>query len=119
MESKAGEAAGYPDSSFQAAGAEIVQREVAFASDVIVKVCKPTREETNLIRSGALLIAMLEPHASAEILAELNQRSISAIALELVPRTSRAQSMDVLSSQANIAGYRSSRPPAVMDVSFR
>lgn len=74
--------------------------------DVICKVQRPTVAEAQGLREGALLVSLLQPSSSAEVLAVLNERKVTSLALERVPRISRAQSMDVLSSQATVAGYK-------------
>ena len=70
------------------------------------KVAPPTDDEANEIRQGAVLACLLRPHENEALLMRLAGRNVTALALELVPRITRAQSMDVLSSQANIAGYK-------------
>lgn len=104
----AGVAAFYPDSAYQAAGAELVDdaAEVFGDCDVVVKVQKPSLAECDAIRSEAILISLLPTATSAEELARLTARRVTALSLERVPRITRAQSMDILSSQATIAGYK-------------
>lgn len=104
----AGEAAGFPDSLYNAIGASVVSGDSLDweGADGVLCVQPPPREAMGRLRDGALLVGLLAPHGAKELVSVLNQRSISAIALELLPRISRAQSMDVLSSQANIAGYK-------------
>ena len=106
VQSGAGTHAGVPDSAFAAAGATIGQASDAFSAQLILKVTAPSAEELGLIKSGTVLIGMLNPFNN-ESIARMAERGISAFALEAAPRTSRAQSLDVLSSQANIAGYKS------------
>jgi H+-translocating NAD(P) transhydrogenase subunit alpha len=72
----------------------------------VVKVQRPTAEEAERLPSGGVLISLLQPSSSGELLARLEERGITALALELVPRVTRAQSMDVLSSQSTVAGYK-------------
>lgn len=105
VESGAGTAAAAPDSAFEAAGAEITDRAGAFAGDIVLKVRPPQAGELSLMKPGQVLVGMLEPF-NAEGLAALNAAGLTAFALEAAPRTSRAQSLDVLSSQANVAGYK-------------
>jgi NAD(P) transhydrogenase subunit alpha len=105
VESGAGIASSIPDSAYQASGADIVSREVAFGSDMVLKVRAPLESELTLAKPGGVLVGMLDRFDSAGI-ARLANAGITAFALEAAPRTSRAQSMDVLSSQANIAGYK-------------
>jgi NAD(P) transhydrogenase subunit alpha len=112
VESGAGEAAGFPDALYQEAGATVGSRADVFAADVIFQVRglgtnpEAGRVDLDHLREGQLLIGTLDPltaHSEAE---QLARRGVSAFALELVPRITRAQSMDILSSQANLAGYR-------------
>jgi NAD(P) transhydrogenase subunit alpha len=100
----AGTGSDVPDAAFVAAGATLgTAADVYGASDVILKVRRPDAAELPLLRHGSILIGLLAPH---EDLATLAQSGVTAFAMERLPRISRAQSMDVLSSQANIAGYR-------------
>ncbi|MET0214627.1 MAG: Re/Si-specific NAD(P)(+) transhydrogenase subunit alpha [Vicinamibacterales bacterium] len=107
VQSNAGTAASIPDASFQAAGAVIVPHaaDVYSQSDVILKVRMPEPTELPLLRRGAILIGLLNPHDEAAI-EKLAETGVTAFALEAVPRITRAQTMDVLSSQANVAGYK-------------
>jgi len=108
IETGAGAGASFPDADYLAAGAVIApSAESALdGADVVLKVRAPTPAEIGAIKSGALLIALLNPYNDRPLLDALAARGISAIAMEFVPRISRAQSMDALSSQANLAGYR-------------
>lgn len=108
VEQGAGAAAFFPDAEYQAAGARIVAsaQEVCAAADVLLKVQRPEPAEAAPMRSGSVLVSLLAPHASGPVLEALAARGVSALALELVPRTTKAQSMDVLSSQATVAGYQ-------------
>jgi NAD(P) transhydrogenase subunit alpha len=101
----AGVPASYIDDAFAAAGAELVDANTAFAADLVLKVHSPTDAELPLFKSGAVLAGMLDPF-NQENAARLAAAGITAFALEAAPRTTRAQSLDVLSSQANIAGYK-------------
>jgi len=107
VQSGAGAGASMPDEQYAAAGATIVgsAAEVYGQADIVLKVRVPADGELALLRSGQILIGLLDPHdgAAAETLA---RKGVTAFAMELLPRISRAQSMDVLSSQANIAGYK-------------
>ena len=105
VQSGAGVAASVTDASYQAAGAEITDRAGAFGADMVLKVRTPTDDETALLKPGAVVIGMLNPFDAAG-LQRLAAAGVTAFALEAAPRTTRAQSMDVLSSQANIAGYK-------------
>ena len=106
IESGAGAAASFTDSAFAEAGAEIVDTTAAWASDIVLKINPPTNEEIALLKDGATLVALLSPALRPDLVEALSTRGITALALDAVPRISRAQSMDVLSSMANIAGYR-------------
>ncbi|MGO1803387.1 MAG: Re/Si-specific NAD(P)(+) transhydrogenase subunit alpha, partial [Microbacteriaceae bacterium] len=106
VETGAGAASAYPDDAYAAAGAEIVGRDEAWASPILLKVNAPSDAEITRIADGATLIAQLSPNLRPELRQALATRGITALALDAVPRISRAQSMDVLSSMANISGYR-------------
>lgn len=105
VQSGAGIAASVTDAAYQAAGAQITDQAGAFGADMVLKVRTPTDTETALLKSGAVVIGMLNPFDAAG-LQRLASAGVVAFALEAAPRTTRAQSMDVLSSQANIAGYK-------------
>ena len=105
VQSGAGIAASVTDAAYQAAGAEITDATGAFGADMVLKVRTPTEAETALMKPGAVVIGMLNPFDAAG-LQRLAGAGLTAFALEAAPRTTRAQSMDVLSSQANIAGYK-------------
>lgn len=106
VESGAGKASSFPDDAYAAAGATVVDAAQAWASPVVLKVNAPTPAEIDRLADGATVIAMLSPALRPDLVEALATRGITAIALDAVPRISRAQSMDVLSSMANIAGYR-------------
>ncbi|MFG2304668.1 Re/Si-specific NAD(P)(+) transhydrogenase subunit alpha [Actinacidiphila glaucinigra] len=103
VEPEAGAASGFPDEAYTEAGARIGD---AWQADVVLKVNAPSHEEIGKLREGATLIGLIAPAHSPELVEELAARPITVLALDAVPRISRAQSMDVLSSMANIAGYR-------------
>ncbi|WP_037605895.1 Re/Si-specific NAD(P)(+) transhydrogenase subunit alpha [Streptacidiphilus rugosus] len=103
VESEAGAASGFTDAAYSEAGASIGE---AWAADVVLMVNAPSSGEIARLRDGATLVGLLAPAQKPELLAELATRPVTALALDAVPRISRAQSMDVLSSMANIAGYR-------------
>jgi NAD(P) transhydrogenase subunit alpha len=105
VESGAGVAASVTDEAYRNAGAEIVDRAAAFATELLLKVRSPSTDELPLIKPGTALVGMLNPFDKPG-LAALATAGITGFALEAAPRTTRAQSMDVLSSQANIAGYK-------------
>src|SRR4249919_1359495 len=101
----AGIASGIPDSEFEAAGAQIADA-VTKDADIVLKVRRPAPAELADYKKGALVIAIMDPYGNEAALKQMADAGISAIAMELMPRITRAQSMDVLSSQANLAGYR-------------
>lgn len=103
VESQAGLASGFDDEAYRLAGAQLGDPNQA---DILFRVRPPTIDEIRKFKSGALLISMLEPYQRSAEIEALAQAKVDAMAMELLPRTSRAQSMDVLSSQAGIAGYR-------------
>ncbi|MCW5256994.1 Re/Si-specific NAD(P)(+) transhydrogenase subunit alpha [Verminephrobacter aporrectodeae subsp. tuberculatae] len=105
IEAGAGIAASVPDAAYVAAGAEISDAAAAWSADLVLKVRCPVEAETPRLRAGATLVGMLNPFDAAG-LQRLATAGVTAYALEAAPRTTRAQSMDVLSSQANIAGYK-------------
>jgi NAD(P) transhydrogenase subunit alpha len=108
FEAGAGESATYPDADYQAAGATIVPTAQAAlsAADVLLKVRAPSETEAAALRPGALVVGLLNPHQDKTALAALAACGATAFAMEFVPRITRAQAMDALSSQANLAGYR-------------
>ncbi|MDM0074966.1 Re/Si-specific NAD(P)(+) transhydrogenase subunit alpha [Variovorax sp. J2P1-59] len=105
VQSGAGVAASVTDAAYQAAGAEITDQAGAFGADIVLKVRSPFDNENALMKPGTVVIGMLNPFDAAG-LQRLATAGLTAFALEAAPRTTRAQSMDVLSSQANIAGYK-------------
>ena len=105
IQSGAGVAASVTDEAYLAAGAEITDRAGALGADLVLKVRSPQADELALMKSGAALVGMLEPFNRAGLDA-IAAAGLTSFALEAAPRTTRAQSMDVLSSQANIAGYK-------------
>ncbi|MER5916300.1 Re/Si-specific NAD(P)(+) transhydrogenase subunit alpha [Streptomyces sp. NPDC001982] len=103
VEPEAGEASGFADQAYVDAGAEVGE---AWDADVVLKVNAPSGSEIARLREGATVVALLAPAQNPELLQALAHADVTALALDAVPRISRAQSMDVLSSMANIAGYR-------------
>ncbi|MEV5936504.1 Re/Si-specific NAD(P)(+) transhydrogenase subunit alpha [Streptomyces sp. NPDC093250] len=103
VESGAGAAAGYGDEAYAQAGASIGE---AWNADVVLKVNAPSTEEIAGLRDGATLVSLISPAQRPDLLEQLAARGLTVLALDAVPRISRAQSVDVLSSMANIAGYR-------------
>lgn len=108
VESGAGVSAGFTDQAYRDAGAEVVAGpgSVLGASDVVLKVQAPSIEEVRLVKSRAVLISFLQPASHAAAVQALAEQGVTAFSLELLPRISRAQSMDALSSQASLAGYK-------------
>ncbi|WP_323845316.1 Re/Si-specific NAD(P)(+) transhydrogenase subunit alpha [Microbulbifer magnicolonia] len=108
VEKGAGAGASFPDSAYAEAGAEIRDdiKQCLEGAGLVLKVQAPSDEELQLIPEGATLVAFLKPAQNADLLKKLADRNINALAVESIPRISRAQKMDALSSMANIAGYR-------------
>ncbi|MGV9193972.1 Re/Si-specific NAD(P)(+) transhydrogenase subunit alpha [Microbacterium sp. MC2] len=106
VESGAGDASSFPDEAYAEAGATIVTREAAWAAPIVLKINAPEPDEIALLQPGATLIGLLSPALRPDLLEALAARGVTALAMDAVPRISRAQSMDVLSSMANISGYR-------------
>lgn len=106
IETGAGEAAMIPDSAFEEAGATIVSGDEAWSGDVVAKVAPPSEEEIDRLKQGAVLIGFLAPLTQPQTVQALESAGVKAFAMESVPRITRAQSMDALSSQATVAGYR-------------
>ncbi len=108
VEAGAGEAADYPDALYSEAGCEVVATadEIWRTSDIVLKVRGPESLETECLRQDQVLISFLWPAQQPELLADLTARGVTALAMDSVPRISRAQKLDALSSMANIAGYR-------------
>ena len=104
----AGAASGYSDAAYEAAGARLVPSAHAAwkTADVVLKVSDPLVTEVDALRPGSVLVALLDPYSNLPMTRRLAERGITAFAMELVPRTTRAQAMDVLSSQASLAGYK-------------
>lgn len=106
VETGAGNGAALPDGLYVEAGAEIVTRESGWAeADVVACVRSPAPADVGLMRQGALLLGLLEPHGDRDRIAGYASAGVAAFAFEFVPRISRAQGMDALSSQANLSGY--------------
>jgi NAD(P) transhydrogenase subunit alpha len=106
VEHGAGAAASFTDSAYEEAGATIGSTEDVWAADIIFEVNAPTDAEIARIPEGSMLVGLLSPALNPELVEKLAARPITALAMDAVPRISRAQSLDVLSSMANIAGYR-------------
>ncbi len=108
VESGAGLRSGLTDEAFTAAGAQIVREpgEAVRTADMVLKVRRPTPEEAATYRRGAVVLAIMDPYGQTEALGAMARAGLTAFSMELMPRITRAQVMDVLSSQANLAGYR-------------
>lgn len=106
VESGAGQRASFPDTHYQDAGAELGDAAAVWSADIVISLDAPTAAQLASMRTGATLLARLAPGRHPELVAELRAAGLTALAVDAVPRISRAQSMDVLSSQANIVGYR-------------
>jgi NAD(P) transhydrogenase subunit alpha len=105
VETGAGVKSGIPDNEFTAAGAAVTSNALKDA-DVVLKVRRPTAPELAAYKKGALVIAIMDPYGAEAAIRDMANAGVVAFAMELMPRITRAQSMDVLSSQANLAGYR-------------
>jgi NAD(P) transhydrogenase subunit alpha len=107
VERGAGAASGYPDAEYEAAGARIVadRTELFRSADALVRVRPTPADELNLLREGVLHVSFLDPFNEKELLARMAARKLSVISMEMIPRTTRAQKMDALTSQANLGGY--------------
>jgi NAD(P) transhydrogenase subunit alpha len=106
VESGAGAASSFADTAYSEAGAGVGGSEEALSADIVLKVNAPDDAEIAGVRDGATLISLISPALKPELLEQLATRPITVLAMDAVPRISRAQSLDVLSSMANIAGYR-------------
>ncbi len=108
IESGAGDSASFPDAEYEKAGATIVSgaAELWGQADIVLKVQPPGDDEADLLRNGATLVSFFWPARNKELIERLAQRKVNVLAMDQVPRISRAQKLDALSSMANIAGYR-------------
>jgi NAD(P) transhydrogenase subunit alpha len=108
VQAGAGVQAGVPDSEFEAAGATIAitAQDALKDADIVLRVRRPAKDELAGIKPGAVMIAIMDPYGEDEALRALAEAKVAAFSMELMPRITRAQVMDVLSSQANLAGYR-------------
>ena len=105
VESTAGEASGHPDPEYSEAGASVGAGDDAWGADIVAKVALPTLDEIGRLRSGQVMIGHLAPLTSGETTKALADAGVTGFAMESIPRITRAQAMDALSSQANVAGY--------------
>ena len=107
VEKKAGLKADFPDAAYEEAGATLATRAAALKSaDALFAVRRPDAETLDKLKDGALLIGLLEPHGAVEFAQQCADAKVNALAMEFTPRITRAQAMDALSSQSNLAGYR-------------
>jgi len=114
VEAGAGTLSRIPDSEFEAVGAAIGTFADAASADVILKVRRPSESEISGYKTGAVVIAIMDPYGNDEAVAAMARSGLSTFSMELMPRITRAQSMDVLSSQANLAGYQAVIEAAVV-----
>lgn len=115
VESGAGVSAFASDDEYKAAGAEILSKdEVIQQSDIIIKIHAPEKADLKKMKEGQVLIAVLNPFMSSELVKDLAEKNITSFSLDVIPRTTRAQAMDILSSQATVSGYK-----AVLDAAGR
>jgi NAD(P) transhydrogenase subunit alpha len=105
VQAGAGDAAGFLDAAYQDKGAR-VEQDVLAGADVLLKVQPPTAEETGQLKAGATLIGLLQPYTNAAGIQALAGRQVTAFAMELMPRITRAQAMDALSAMSTVAGYK-------------
>ena len=114
IQTAAGQNSNFSDESYKANGAEIFNNTSEILNaDIIIKVNKPTDDEISSMKEGSLFIGSLDPYNSRETLNKLRDKGVISFAMELMPRITRAQSMDILSSQSNLAGYK-----AVIDATY-
>jgi len=114
IQTTAGQNSNFSDESYKANGAEIFNNTSEISNaDIIIKVNKPTDDEISSMKEGSLFIGSLDPYNSRETLNKLRDKGVTSFAMELMPRITRAQSMDILSSQSNLAGYK-----AVIDATY-
>ncbi|MDY7014629.1 MAG: NAD(P)(+) transhydrogenase (Re/Si-specific) subunit alpha, partial [Cyanobacteriota bacterium] len=108
VESGAGEGSFFSNEAYESVGAKIIDdpRQLWGEADLLLKVAPPKDFEIDQLKEGSALVSFLNPLGNPQIIQHLQQRQISAFSMELIPRTSRAQSMDALSSQASVAGYK-------------
>ena len=106
IEKDAGKLSGFDNSLYESSGAKIVDRSTCLKSDICLCVRMPSQNDINQMKKGSILIGILNPYENKKYFSDLNNNNITSCCMELIPRISRAQSMDVLSSQANLAGYK-------------
>ncbi len=106
VEKGAGVYGDFSDEAYQAAGAEIGEAQDVWASPIVFKVQAPDNEEAELLTEGSTLVSFFWPNQNQELMEKLNSRKVNVLAMDMVPRISRAQALDARSSTANISGYR-------------
>ena len=106
VQSGAGALASFDDASYEAAGAKVVNEKEAWKADIIFKLNAPTDAEIELTHEGQTLVSFIRPAQNQELVDKLNAKKVTCMAMDMVPRISRAQSLDALSSTANISCYR-------------
>lgn len=106
VQSGAGEDASFKDAAYEAAGAKVVNPKDVWNSDIIFKVNAPNDDEIGYMKEGQTLVSFIRPAQNKDLVDKLNAKKVTVLAMDMVPRISRAQSMDALSSTANISGYR-------------
>ncbi len=107
VESACGVTAGFSDEDYESAGASVVsdRQGLLQAADIVLRVRKPDASEVGLLKSGSLHVSFIDPFNERELVAAMAAQGVTAVSMEMIPRTTRAQKMDALSSQANLAGY--------------
>jgi H+-translocating NAD(P) transhydrogenase subunit alpha len=118
IECGAGLSAQQPDSAYASAEAVPDRKTLLGQADVLFKVQPPTLEEADALKEGAVVISFMQAHRNTALVAKLRDRKITSFAMELIPRISRAQSMDALSSQAAVAGYKAALMAASLSGRF-
>lgn len=106
VQSNAGADASFDDAAYTAAGAKVVRGREVWNSDIIYKVNAPNKDEIDLLKEGQTLVSFIRPAQNPELVEALNAKKVNVLAMDMVPRISRAQALDALSSTANISGYR-------------
>lgn len=106
IQKSAGNKAGFSDADFMEAGADITTKAKCWQSDIVFKVNAPSIEEAGLLKDKATLVSFIAPAQSPDLIDKLKEKSVNTLAMDMVPRMTRSQSLDALSSMANIAGYR-------------
>ena len=107
VETGAGAAAGFPDSAYEGAGARVAASDAVYAeADVVCKVQNPSHHEIERLRPGSSLVAFLQPLVNADLIRALAEQGVTSFSMDAIPRITRAQPMDALSSQATVSGYK-------------